>query len=280
MKSIAILPLAVSGLASFALVGAAAAQPTWSGVYAGLNGGWNSWSNHVDPSQVTVNQLSGVNAGAGPVTVPPTTFSTFGVDNKGSSGTWGGQLGVNAQSGALVFGVEGDLNALYGARSQTSAFTLPATGLTTGSATTVTNYTDPHWMGSVRGRLGWAMGPLLLYGTGGVAFAGVREATGYGYAPAVTPAVTTANPGTTFGPYANGSSGDRTLTGWTVGGGAEWALSRHVSIGAEYRHSDFGHRTFVSGGGGPNQLSGASRMGFSDDEILAKVNYRFGGGLF
>ena len=113
-----------------------------------------------------------------------------------------------------------------------------------------------------------------------LAIADVKEGAAYGYAPTTTAAVATANPGVAYGPYSNYASRDNVLTGWTVGAGAEWALNRQVSIGAEYRHADYGHSTYDFGSGAPDTTSEAARIGFTDDQVLAKVNFRFGPGMF
>lgn len=72
----------------------------------------------------------------------------------------GGYAGYNYQSGALVFGVEGDLAATD--LKETSAGTTLESELT----------------GSIRGRVGYAFDRILAYGTGGVAFADVTASDG------------------------------------------------------------------------------------------------------
>jgi hypothetical protein len=62
--------------------------------------------------------------------------------------------------------------------------------------------------GSIRGRLGVAWDRVLIYATGGVAFAGVNLDLSLSGVDAA---------GVPF--FATGS-GSRTLTGWTVGGGS------------------------------------------------------------
>jgi outer membrane immunogenic protein len=252
----------------------------WTGVYVGANVGWSGAATHVSPTAATTTQVTGLSAGAGPVTVPPATFTTAPQDFSSSSWAAGGQVGVNKQMGALVVGLEGDIDGVGNFQSQFSRYALPATGLTTGSVVTINRSTTPNWIGSVRGRVGWATGPLLLYVTGGLALADVRQHAFYTYAPTPTAAAAAANPAGTFAPFFNASSVDSTLTGWTVGGGVEWGLSRSVSIGAEYRHSDYGRPGYAFGSGFVGATAETPAIGFTDDEVLAKVNFRFGAGMF
>ncbi|HEY5006501.1 MAG TPA: outer membrane beta-barrel protein [Caulobacteraceae bacterium] len=273
-----ILMLAVAS--GFALAGAAAnAQPApgvadWSGFYLGANGGWN-WNDTHNRSSVTVNQLTGVDAGAGPVSVPATTFPAgrFGRDQDGFMG--GGQVGYNVQAGGFVFGAEGDFDGLTGRRSQTSFYSLPATGLTTGSLVSVRQDTNPDWVATLRGRAGFALDRTLLYGTGGVAWADMRNRASFTYAPSVTGAVTTANPGTTFGPYSNGGGNDGVRTGWTAGGGVEFLAAPNITVGAEYRHTEIGGGNGFVGSSAPNGVSERGSAGFHDDAVLGRVNVKF-----
>jgi outer membrane immunogenic protein len=73
------------------------------------------------------------------------------------SGILGGvQAGYNWQSGAVVFGVEGDLQ-LNGADDTFAAW----------------KFSNP-WFGTARGRIGYAFNNVLLYGTGGLAFGEIK----------------------------------------------------------------------------------------------------------
>lgn len=72
----------------------------------------------------------------------------------------GGYAGFNFQSGALVFGVEGDLAA------------------TDMEETILGTTVEADMMGSIRGRVGYAFDRILAYGTGGVAFADVTASDG------------------------------------------------------------------------------------------------------
>ncbi|HEX2539357.1 MAG TPA: porin family protein, partial [Pseudolabrys sp.] len=121
---------------------AAAPVPfTWSGFYVGLNGGYG-WgrSNWRDPA-----------------TDP--TLRGFGL----SGGVVGGQLGYNWQTGPFVLGLESDLDwtNLSGSRSDGGVCTTNGGGECR---------TRQSWLGTTRGRLGYAFGSWLPYVTGGAAY--------------------------------------------------------------------------------------------------------------
>lgn len=103
----------------------------WTGLYAGLNGGygWGSFADSV--GNINVNGFVG-----------------------------GGQLGYNWQSGNLVFGVEADFQG--SSQSATQAGTI------LGTAVSVTERI--RYFGTARGRLGLAMDRWLAYVTGGIAW--------------------------------------------------------------------------------------------------------------
>ena len=85
-----------------------------------------------------------------------------------------------------------------------------------------------------------------------------------------------------FGPGVIASR-DKTLTGWTVGGGFEWAFTPNWSLGVEYRFSQFdGDQNNVNRLVAPGTLVAfRSRADLETQEVTARVNYRFNlfGGL-
>ena len=257
--------------------GAAAAQPAdgtadWSGIYGGVNGGWSGQRN-TDNSNLTVNQLTGVNNGTGTITVPTTSSNQRQrLNHDGFMG--GGQLGVNGQAGNFVFGVEGDFDGMTGNARTGDTYTLPATALTTGSTATVQRQMDANWTATLRGRLGIGMGRALIYGTGGAAWVNTRDRAFYTYTPTVTSAVTTANPGTTFGPYANDAGREDTHAGWTVGGGVDFKTSHNMTVGVEYRHTEADYTNNFSTSAA-DSVSDISRMHYRDDAVLGRVNFKF-----
>src|SRR5690349_694524 len=97
----------------------------------------------------------------------PQTASGTASDS-GSGWVAGVHTGYNWQRGALVYGVEADinwtdLNSDIRKTLSTEFTPLPPAPSARASA-------EIDWFGTVRGRLGWTNGPLLIYGTGGLAY--------------------------------------------------------------------------------------------------------------
>ncbi len=145
-------------------------------------------------------------------------FSTFNVNNSGVIG--GAHVGYNLQLSQFVVGLEGSVDG--SSLSKTATGFVSANGVFPGFAPPVSIHSNVGVQGSVRGRIGYAWDRVLIYATGGVAFAGVDS-----------------NISTPLG-FDSASS---TRVGWTVGGGLEYAITNNWSIRAEYRYSDFGHST-------------------------------------
>jgi outer membrane immunogenic protein len=139
----------------------------------------------------------------------------------------GGQAGCNYQTGAFVWGAEGDFDytGVNGTRSAHSpGNNAPSFG--------VTETVQSNWLSTIRGRAGLADGPWMLYATGGVAFARVQFSDS-----ACFP----------FGEGGcNAASSDQVKTGWTVGGGVEWAFAPRWSVKAEYLHVNLGNVSYTS----------------------------------
>ena len=107
---------------------------------------------------------------------------------------------------------------------------------------------------SIRGRLGVAFDRFLVFGTGGLAWG--NPSTSYaliGGAPFAT----------------NGGNG----TGWTVGGGVDYAFSDSVFGRLEYRYTNLGISGFVSAA--TNSAVGPDRLPISD--FRTGIAFKFGG---
>jgi outer membrane immunogenic protein len=127
---------------------------------------------------------------------------------------------------------------------------------------------DTNWIGTTRGRLGWASGDVLLYATGGAAYAN----TSYAYALS-----NIAGGGAT----AVAASDSATQFGWTVGGGLEWGFGAW-SLKGEYLYYDLGSHTLTAAcstviGGCTGLAPTLFSTHFRDNGSIARVglNYRF-----
>ena len=89
----------------------------------------------------------------------------------------------------------------------------------------MTNSTKLPFLATVRPRLGVTFANTLLYVTGGLAVATLQTTDSFA-----------AINGTSLATVSSSSS----RTGWTAGGGAEYALTRNWSIKGEYLHIDLG----------------------------------------
>lgn len=199
----------------------------WSGLYAGLNAGY-SWGRASDREASAV---------------PYNAVNLEHFHSPADGFTGGGQIGFNYRMGHVVLGIEADFNYLNSSRSVTS----PSGAVTASS--------NNGYIGTLRPRLGLAMGPWLLYGTGGLAY-GTIDST-------IT--------GTGGNTLSATESGWR--TGWVAGAGVEYALDRNWSIRTEFLHTDLGS-TSVSG----VALDGNTytwNEHFRDNSIRFGINYRF-----
>ena len=176
------------------------AAPDWSGWFAGVNGG--GWlANTQDIHYFAV--------GAG-------LFDT-GTGFNGSGGFGGGQIGFNWQQGRLVYGLEADIQGA-GIQSNFGQVSAPGNVI----AGRIKNELD--FFGTVRGRVGYAFGPTLLYATGGFAYGDVRRSVDL-FAGSVV--------GATF-------ARNRTDVGFAVGGGIEYKFTPAWSVKVEYQFIDLG----------------------------------------
>jgi outer membrane immunogenic protein len=125
---------------------------------------------------------------------------TYSYDTDGWLG--GVHLGYNWQATNFVIGVETDIELAD----------LSGSGIGTFGSV---HSTDIDWIGSLRGRLGYALDRTLIYATGGLAYGDVAIA-GPGY------------------------SDSETRTGWTVGAGIEHAFAPNTTARIEYRYTDLG----------------------------------------
>jgi outer membrane immunogenic protein len=181
----------------------------WTGLYLGINGG-GTWGR----SNWT---------GGG--------ISTGNFDASGA--LIGGTIGSNWQTGAMVLGLEGDLD-WSSIRGSTAITCVPNCE------------TRNSWLGTVRGRLGFAWDRVMPFVTGGVAFGNIR-AGGVGLATETS-----------------------TKAGWTVGAGLEAAIAGPWTAKVEYLYVDLGNSTCSAVTCGV-----ATNVRFNANILRGGINYRF-----
>jgi outer membrane immunogenic protein len=170
------------------------------------------------------------------------TGSINPIDLNPSGGVFGGQAGYNWQSGQFVWGAEADI--------QWSG--LEDSGPCRGGRTCeISN----DWFGTVRGRVGYAgWDRTMIYATGGFAYGNVEASV-------------------------TGRQGiSNTGTGWTVGGGVEyaipnnwWGFGGNWTARVEYLFVDLGDFNCGLRDCGRRQTN----VDFQANIVRAALNYRF-----
>ncbi len=167
-----------------------------------------------------------------------------------------------------MFGVEGDVDATRIRASITRNAVSQAAGFAPGFSGNVASMStfSSDWMASIRGRVGITSGRALFYGTAGIAFADSNANTGWVYTPPPNALPAFIQPGPT------GARSSQTLVGWTAGVGGEWMFNNKVSVGAEYRHSDFGRQSDLLG----LDTAGTAVFGnvkYTADQVTVRANW-------
>jgi len=111
-----------------------------------------------------------------------------------------------------------------------------------------------NYLGTVRGRFGYAWDRALIYATGGFAYGQVKNFATFDGSTAYTLATS------------------KTQTGWTAGGGIEYAFTRNWTGRVEVLYVDLGSTTGVAPGN-----SSSCRFGFKNQYTVGRfgLNYKF-----
>jgi outer membrane immunogenic protein len=219
-------------------------DPSWAGFYAGANLGAvfdHSRQTAFSPDPGTPGSYCWGGA---------SSSCTFN-NSQTATGVLGGfQIGYNFQNGKWVYGAELDFD-LSSARKTTSATNSPA------FFGNWTNKTGVEALGTARLRLGYAFDQALIYATGGLAYAKM---------------VNTFQAGSGGNGYTWSDTGWR--TGFALGGGIEYMLTRNVSIKGEGLYYNLGDKDHIS-----QELPSFSRFGLTDHMTGAVarigINYIF-----
>lgn len=173
---------------------------TWTGIYAGGHAG------------ISTGDTQGQVPGGGPL-----LSADYSIDG----GIYGGHIGYNYQLNNVVVGIEGTYTGTDVEGSTTRLFVLSCSR-------------DIDWIATIEARLGYAMGPAMVYARGGVAWADMSTDVSI------------------VGISLLG--GSDTHVGWTAGFGFEYALSSFVIARVEYSHYDFDTEQHLLGGVIPDDV--------------------------
>jgi outer membrane immunogenic protein len=183
---------------------------SWTGLYVGINGGYG-WGN------------SNWTGASGNFQAAPAGWMG------------GGTIGYNYQWSAFVLGIEGDIDYMNLKGTADAAICSGCTFKDT-------------WLGTLRGRAGFAFDRWLPYITGGLAY------------------------GNAYVSGPNGGSATGTKQGWTAGAGVEYAFANAWSAKLEYLYVDLNSVTCAQ-----------AACGFASDVqvhptanlVRGGLNYRF-----
>jgi outer membrane immunogenic protein len=207
----------------------------WSGFYIGGHLG-GAWTNEQWVNSANTTAFGDLAPGQG-------------FRQRGSGFMGGGQIGYNWQANNFVFGVEGTFsgldnsghlnNTLFGGLDDQFSW-------------------RANFMATIVGRAGLAINNNLLYFKGG--YAGVNNR--------LSVVDNVANPSTGSGSQTHWASG------WTVGGGWEYGITRNWTVGVEYNYAAFERATY--------QLAGTSAGTYTFDAkprdiqwAVVRLNYKF-----
>ncbi|WJR81066.1 outer membrane beta-barrel protein [Bradyrhizobium sp. NP1] len=188
----------------------------WTGFYVGIDGGYG-WTNNTGNG--TFFTPAGIPFGPG-TAAPPGNVA------KAQGGLAGGTAGYNWQTGAIVWGIETDIqwSDIKGSGSVIDPCCSPTFPGPNGVYSASQNLT---WFGTTRGRVGWLATPnLLLFATGG-AFYGHENVSSTIFFPASG--------------FMYPASNSTTRVGWTVGGGFEYLFASSWSAKVEGLYYDMGN---------------------------------------
>lgn len=170
-------------------------------------------------------------------------YNSDGSDKVKPDGFLGGlYAGYNFDTGSnFILGIDGDVT--FNGLKKSERFTDDAGDYSFESKLRTS--------GAVRARVGIAYDRFMPYLAGGVAFGDVKNSL-------------TVN-GDTY-------SHSKTRTGWTVGGGFDYAATDNVIMRLEYRYTDYGRKDFAGTVDG-NDFT--SRNKFKVNEVRLGVAYKF-----
>ncbi len=109
--------------------------------------------------------------------------------------------------------------------------------------------TSSTWLGTARGRIGYAWNRVLFYGTAGAAYGNIDST-------------------------AFATTNSSTEVGWTAGAGIEGAIADNWTAKVEYLYADLGHGSCTTACGSPPFAT--QSVSLKDNLVRVGINYIFG----
>lgn len=223
-----------------------AATDLWTGFYLGAQVGY-----HQSSGSDTDLCLSVTGEGSGCFSDADDGFDLGDFSSGGV--TAGGYLGYNYRIDSFVMGLEGEFNWDNADGNNSVLGQLDIN-------------TSSNWDAAIRARLGVVVDErALLYVTAGPSWLNTEIDTNLGLAVAAVP---------------NYSSGDSsTEFGWVLGAGAEFFMTEHLSLKAEYLHGWYGdvNLDLLKATDGVDTLKYYTKQDLQTNVVRAGVAYHFGG---
>jgi outer membrane immunogenic protein len=245
-------PWVLATASTVAFAGAANAQGagtppvySWTGFYVGVN---VSVAGHEAAAQ----DLNGWGAG-----IPPPPYVTPWFNSQKTTTTYGGQVGYNLQISNFVVGVETDFNYVGSSNTFIPPNTLAVNcGMTCGVSAT----NELTWLSTFRGRAGFTIDRILVFGTAGAAIGQVNNHWGWGDRG--------------FSDSQFSASGTR--SGYVYGGGIELMVMPNWVVRAEGMRVDLGtSRSTISGQPFCCTAPGAFTTEFKNTANIGRVALNF-----
>jgi outer membrane immunogenic protein len=211
----------------------------FAGLHAGVSGGWAYHDKTWVDRDAWVDNFS-------------SDWAIGSVNTTDNGAVIGGELGYDWQRNCTVFGVV--IDGSWADLSTTKTYTPTAAAVTT-----LTLENRVEWFGTARTRTGVIVDDVLLYVTGGIAYANIKN--NFTVRDTAIPAL-------------ESFSADRDRYGWVGGVGVEWAWTQNWSVKSEVLYIRFNevHTT-------ANSPAGAQVVNFDNQDSLwvsrIGINYRW-----
>lgn len=161
-----------------------------------------------------------------------------------------GDLSAGGALGGIQIGYDWQVNSwVFGAVADIAKTNIDVGGSIDIGGDTLSAESELDYLGTVRGRIGYAFDRALVYGHGGFAYGKTEQTVSINGADLVNES--------------------QSRTGWTVGAGIEYAITDQISFGTEYSYVDLGKKDLFNDG-----------VVYANEDVRfhtvkAAINYRF-----